>query len=320
VAIFALFGIVVTVVTRRDPGTLLGVFIVVGTLIGCVTVRARSVRLLIPAPALCYVAAAVIAGAINDRSIDNSHTADLVNASTWIASGFLMMTLATVAAIVFTGLRLFLDVKYRPQPRRYPRPRPVGDDWDATRRQGPVPTDPGQTRPTGQGSPDQTSPIGPPAATGPYRPQGSGPYRSQDTGPYRPQDSGPYQAQDTGAYRSQDTGANRSQDTGANRARGDRPVRRQISGPPRPQISGPQPTQDSGPYRQEGTAPRRTQGSGPYQAQDPYASGPYPEPADLRSRRASGRRCASRRAPLLGPTTGVTPASLTGGHFHDRDR
>lgn len=288
-AVFALLGAVITVIARRDPGTLLGVFVVIGTLIGCLAIRARSVRLLIPAPALCYVAAAMIAGAINDRSIDNSHTADLLNASTWIASGFLMMTLATVTAIVFTGLRLLLDVKYRPQPRRYPPPRPVGDDWDATRRLGPIPADTDQTRPVGQGSPDQTSPIGSPAATGPYRPQGTGPqgtgpYRSQDTGPYRPQDSGPYQAQDTGAYRSQDAGAYRSQDTGAYRSRGDRPARRQISGPPRPQGSGPYPAEDSGPYRQEGTAPRRSQGSGPYQTQDPYASGPHTEPADLLSR------------------------------------
>jgi hypothetical protein len=289
VALCALFGAVITVMMRRDPGTLLGVFVVIGTLIGCLVVRARSVRLLIPAPTLCYVPAAVVAGAINDRSSDIDHAADLVNAGSWIASGFLMMTLATVAAIVFTGLRLFLDVKYRPQPRRYPRPRPVGDDWDATRRLGPVPADPDQTRPIGQGGPDQTSPIGSPAATGPYRPQGTAPYRPQDTGPYRPQDSGAYrpqdsgayQAQDTGAHRSQDTDTYRSQDTDTYRSRGDRPPRRQISGPPRPQISGPQPAQDSGPYRQEGTAPRRTQGSGPYQAQDPYGSGPYPEPADL---------------------------------------
>ena len=299
VAASALIGTVVTVVTRHDPGNLLGVVILAGTVVACLAVRARSVRLLIPAPTLSYVPAALLAGAINDRALDTTHTADALNAGSWIANGFLMMTLATIVAIVFTALRLLLDRRYRPQSRRHPGPRPVAEGSDVPRRAGPKPLDLDKTRPAGPGGWDQTSPIGPASATGPYAPQGTGPYR-QDTGPIRPQDPGQRRPQDTAPRRSQDTAPRRpqdtaprrsqdtaqrqpqgsgpyqAQDTGAYRAQDRRPVRREIAGPSRPQGSGPQQGQESGPYR--------SQPSGPYQAQDPYPSGPYPEPADLPSR------------------------------------
>jgi hypothetical protein len=262
VAASALLGVIVTVIMNTDPGNALGVLVVAGTVVACLAVRARSVRLIIPVPTMSYVPAAVIAGAIHDRATDTSHTMEALNAGSWIANGFFMMALATIVAIVFTGLRLYLDWHYRPatsRGRSYPRPGPVavGDDWDATRRLGPDPADAGQTAPVGQAGRDQTRPISSDTSTGPYAPQGStGPYRSQDTGPYRPQGSGPTPVQETSAYRSQGSG----------------PARRQIAGPSRPQGSGPYEAQDS--------APSRSQDTGSYQAQEPYGSGPYPEPAD----------------------------------------
>jgi hypothetical protein len=305
VAISALFGAIVTVVMKRDPGTVLGVFVVAGTLVACLAVRARSVRLIIPAPTICYVPAAVIAGAINDRSTDTTHTMDLLNAGSWIANGFLMMALATIAAIVFTGLRLFLDWRYRPRPRQYPRPGPrpgpADDDRDATRRIGTDPTEHDQTRPVGRVGDterwDRTGPIGAPNGSAqfrppgpaPYRPQGTnpyqaqdtGPYQAHDTGPYQAHDTGPYQAHDTGPYQAHDTGPYRAQDTGSRRPQGGAPSRLQITGPPRPEITGPPRNKAAGPYQAQDSAPYRSQGSAPYQTHEPYGSGAYPETADL---------------------------------------
>jgi hypothetical protein len=282
VAASALFGAIVTVVMKRDPGTLLGVFVVAGTVLGCLAVRARSTRLLIPAPTLSYVPASILAGAINDRAFDTDHTADALHAGAWIANGFVMMVLATIVALVFTGLRLYLAWHYRvpAQTARYPRPVPVGDDWPSGRS----PADQTQTMPVGQNTDatgrDQTRPIGVANGTGPYRPQETGPYRSQETGPYRSQGSGPQQAPETGPYRSQGSGPQQAQDTGPYRPQ------RALPRPPRPQGSGPYQAQDkdSGPYQAQDGGPYRPQGSGPYQAQDPYGSGPYPEPADLAGR------------------------------------
>src|ERR1700677_3915125 len=55
VAASALVGAVITVGLRRDPGAPLGVLVIIGTLVAGLAVRARSARLLIPAPTLCYL-------------------------------------------------------------------------------------------------------------------------------------------------------------------------------------------------------------------------------------------------------------------------
>src|SRR5581483_8965725 len=46
----ALLGAVITVVLRRDPGTVLGVLLVLGTIVAGLAVRTRSARLIIPVP------------------------------------------------------------------------------------------------------------------------------------------------------------------------------------------------------------------------------------------------------------------------------
>jgi hypothetical protein len=308
----ALLGAVVTIVLRRDPGTVLGVVVVIGTLVACLAVRARSVRLLIPAPTLSYVPAAMIAGVINDRATDTSHYMDLLNAGSWIANGFLMMALATFVAVAFTGLRVYLRWHYGRQPQSAPRSRPVGADHGAASRAG---TDPdvcgncgisleldlnGRCRrchaPRGARRPgldpvdkDQTRPIGSTSrrspASGPYQAQDTtGPARTQDTGPARTQDTtgpartqdttGPARVQDSGLARTQDTtGPARVQDTGPYRPRDTRGY--QSSGgrrPSRPAIGGPPRPQIAGPARTQDSGPYRPQDTGPYRDQP---SGPY---------------------------------------------
>ena len=101
----AALGTVVTAASGREPGLVLGVCVVAGTVAGALAVRSRAVYRIIPAPALTYVAAAAVAGLIQDRATDTSLTGLAVSAARWIASGFLAMTAATALAIAITVAR-----------------------------------------------------------------------------------------------------------------------------------------------------------------------------------------------------------------------
>jgi len=109
-----------TVLAHREPGTMLGVFLIAATVAATLAVHPRAVRVIIPVPALAYLGAAVVAGLIHDRATDTSHTALTISAVQWVASGFLAMTAATVLAIAITAAR------WRQTPRRPRRPeRPL---------------------------------------------------------------------------------------------------------------------------------------------------------------------------------------------------
>jgi hypothetical protein len=101
----AALGTLVTVVTRTEPGSVLGVLVVAGTATAAIAVRPRVVYVIIPVPALAYVVAASIAGFVHDRASDTSLTGLAVHAAQWIASGFLAMSVATLLAIVATAVR-----------------------------------------------------------------------------------------------------------------------------------------------------------------------------------------------------------------------
>ena len=101
----AALGMLATVLSRTEPGSVLGVFVVAGTVAAALAVRPRSAYLVIPVPALAYVVAATIAGLIHDRASDSSLTGLAVHAAQWIASGFLSMSAATLLAIAITAVR-----------------------------------------------------------------------------------------------------------------------------------------------------------------------------------------------------------------------
>jgi hypothetical protein len=101
----AVLGMVVTVAARTEPGSALGVAVVAGTAAAALAVRPRSVYVIIPVPALAYVAAATTAGLIHDRADDSSLTGLAVHAAQWIASGFVAMSIATLLAIAVTAVR-----------------------------------------------------------------------------------------------------------------------------------------------------------------------------------------------------------------------
>ena len=84
---------------------MLGIFLLAGTAAGALAVRPRAAYLIIPVPALAYLAAAIVAGLVHDRAADTSHTALVISAAQWIASGFLAMSAATLLAIVVAVAR-----------------------------------------------------------------------------------------------------------------------------------------------------------------------------------------------------------------------
>ena len=98
-------GAVLTALTGGQPGTMLGVFLIVGTLAASTLVRPGAVHLIIPVPALAYLVAATLAGIAAIPAADMSRTGLAVSALQWIAHGFGVMVIATAAAIVITVVR-----------------------------------------------------------------------------------------------------------------------------------------------------------------------------------------------------------------------
>jgi hypothetical protein len=98
-------GAIGTLVMGGDPGALLGVLVVVGSVAGAFGVNFRQGYLLIPVPALAYAVGATAVGMFHDRGVDISHTALAVSAAQWFAGGFVWMTTATIAVIAITAIR-----------------------------------------------------------------------------------------------------------------------------------------------------------------------------------------------------------------------
>jgi hypothetical protein len=86
----------------------LGVFVVAGTVAAALAVRPRAGRMILPAPVLSYLVAALATGIIHDRSAGSTRTALAIGAVQWIADGFFAMALATVLAIVLVTVRWYL--------------------------------------------------------------------------------------------------------------------------------------------------------------------------------------------------------------------
>ena len=121
----AAIGAIVTMVTRSVPGTLLGLFVVAGTVAAALAVRPRAGRMILPVPALSYLVAALISGVVSDRAAASSRTALAIAAAQWIADGFFTMALATILAAAIITVRWFLWRRSRPARRVPARPVPA---------------------------------------------------------------------------------------------------------------------------------------------------------------------------------------------------
>ena len=172
----AALGAAATIATRSQPGLVLGLFVLAGTVVAALTVEPRAGRLIFPVPALAYLVAALVAGGMYNRSANNTELA--VGVAQWIANGFFVMVLATLLAIALTTVRWFLW-------RRSGRV-PLAADWPAeARTAGPPQT--GRAGPADGAIPDRRArgaPQGPPSqgpagtgqpGTGPERARGDGP-------------------------------------------------------------------------------------------------------------------------------------------------
>jgi hypothetical protein len=216
VAASAAVGAIITIAHRAQPGRVLGVCIVVGTVIAALAVRPRAGRLIFPVPVLAYLIGALIAGIAYNRSTSKAELA--IGSAQWIANGFLLMALATGLAIVLVTVRWILrprdrrapaipdrsgsadEIALRPrggpgvprQPGPQPGQRPPASDGPG-QRNGPYP---GQGyRQSPEQRPGQGSGQRPGPGHGPYpgqRPaQGNPPYPGQQPGPYPGQGYGP---------------------------------------------------------------------------------------------------------------------------------
>ncbi len=187
VAAATALGASATMLTGREPGSILGVFVIIGTVAAAVAVRPQAGRVIIPVPALSYLVAAMVTGVIYDHSADVSKTTLAVNAAQWIADGFFAMALATVLAVALVTVRWILWRRQRPVSPVSGRPaRPPADqDW-------PQPGPDDYWRPAPYGN---APPAAPPGAQGPW---GGGQRTGQQWPPRpdprqgRPPGPGPY--------------------------------------------------------------------------------------------------------------------------------
>jgi hypothetical protein len=154
-------GTTATIVTRAQPGSVLGLAVLAGTVAAALTVQPRTGRLIFPVPALSYLVGALASGVVYDRSSNKTELA--VGAAQWIANGFFVMVLATLLAIALTTVRWFM---WR-RDQRGPVPPEYGG-WSDPRSPGPPPprTQPGQQRPPAAPGWDQRP--GPRTGSGPY--------------------------------------------------------------------------------------------------------------------------------------------------------
>ncbi len=107
----AAFGALGTVFVGGAPGAFLGVLVVLGTVLGCLIVRPHAGYLVIPVPALAYLAAAMSAGFVDDHVGRASKAMYALGALQWFAGGFDAMAIATICAICIAGTRWLLAVR-----------------------------------------------------------------------------------------------------------------------------------------------------------------------------------------------------------------
>ena len=145
----AVIGAVATIVTKSQPGSVLALFVLAGTVAAALTVQPRTGRLIFPVPALSYLIAALASGVAYDRSA--SKTEILVGAAQWIASGFFVMVLATLLAIALTTVRWYMWRRDQRDPAAADWPVPSGPSPGPRRPQAgpprPPTVQPGTPRP-----------------------------------------------------------------------------------------------------------------------------------------------------------------------------
>lgn len=105
----ALLGMVGTIVVGRDPGFLIGLLTIVGSVVAAFGVQRRAVHQLLPLPALSYLVTTTIAGMVHERANLNDSKEYVTSFLTWIGSAFLAVVWATVLVAVISLARWLLS-------------------------------------------------------------------------------------------------------------------------------------------------------------------------------------------------------------------
>ena len=333
VAASAALGAAATIAHRAQPGQVLGVCIVAGSVIAALAVRPRAGRLIFPVPVLSYLIAALTAGIAYNRS--TSKTELVIGAAQWIANGFLLMALATGLTIALVTVRWILRRRRAPAAPGWPgsadeisrRTREGRDKYGTTgnRRdlRGPggwsdpgspaVPRQPGSQpgqRPPGSDGPGQRNGPYPDQRYEPYSGQGNGQRTSQGTGQGNGQS--PEQRPGQGYGQSPGQGSGQSPEQRPSPGYGQSPG--QGSGQSAGQRNGPRPGQGHGQSPEQRPSPGYGQYAGPGSGQSPdRGNGLRPgQGYEQSSGQGYGQSSGQRTGQYPGQGSGQYPEQRTG--------
>ena len=260
-----LVGAVLTVIAGKEPGNLLGFFVIVGSLAAVLGVRRGAVYLFFPLPALALFVAAVTTGVIHDRHIALTKAGLVATFPQWVAGIFWPAVVATILVLLAGGGRWLLKSPLVTGQSPLSAGRPA-DPGSARSSQG-------LRRPADSWGDDPfMNDAGPRSRTGPTPRQGTGPTPQQGTGPTpRQQGSGPLRGPANGSRPGR---APRDSRTDRDPWGDPRlpPDRSQPTGP-RPQVPGHPASQ------QQPRAPRQGQ-TGPGPSFNPAPNPPRRQPPD----------------------------------------
>jgi hypothetical protein len=105
---FALFGVVITLAAGQEPGTLLGVFVILGSIAAALGIRRGKVYLLFPAPALTFFVTAIVTGKVHDAKLGSSTAGLGAGFTQWVAGIFFPAVIATILVLLIGGGRWVL--------------------------------------------------------------------------------------------------------------------------------------------------------------------------------------------------------------------
>ena len=113
----AALGAIATSASGSEPGFLLGLLVVLGTVTAALAVRPCAGWMILPVPALSYLVAALASGIVAQLNSRLPMMQLAIMAAQWIAGGFFAMTSATVLAAALIAARWRLQSRNRNTPR-----------------------------------------------------------------------------------------------------------------------------------------------------------------------------------------------------------
>lgn len=108
----AVVGVVGTLMAGTEPGNMLGLLIIIGSVLAALGIRRRAIYLLIPLPALALFCSAVLTGYVHDNSIETTKAELGATFLQWIANVFVAMCAATILVLVIGAGRWLLSRQF----------------------------------------------------------------------------------------------------------------------------------------------------------------------------------------------------------------